>query len=60
MECKNLGRGRVSFTSYIHQSACLSCTRFIIVSEQFAGVRVFVFFVVCLWVCLLIHLISIY
>lgn len=38
MECKNLGRGRVSFTSYIHQSACLSWEGFIIVSEQFAGV----------------------
>ena len=31
MECKNLERGRVSFTSYIYQGACLSCAEFIIV-----------------------------
>lgn len=43
MECKNLGRGTVSFISYIHQGAFLFCAGFVRVSEQFAGVRLFLF-----------------
>lgn len=49
MECKNLGRERVSFTSYIYQGACLSCAEFVIVSEHFARVFVFVCCVCSLW-----------
>lgn len=54
----------MSSTSYIYQCTCLSCAGFIIVSEQFAGVRVFVCCVCSLWcICrfsLFIHLISVY
>lgn len=61
MESKNLGRGRVFYTRCIYQGTRLSCARFIIVSEQFAGVCVLrVFFVVSLQISLFIHLLSVY
>lgn len=60
-----LGEGKGISYQLLPLGSCLSCAGFIIVSEQCAGVCLCavyacVFFVVCLWICLLIHLVSIY